>query len=71
MLFLYCFTAHCILYVIMKTNTLKNVNRLYFHIEEQIKAIESLLLEAGDKARKCGITMDELHNLLDLVNEGE
>ncbi len=71
MLFLYCFTAHCILYVIMKTKTLKNVNRLYFHIEEQIKAIESLLLEAGDKARKCGITMDELHNLLDLVNEGE
>lgn len=39
--------------------------------EEQIKAIESLLSEAGDKARKCGITMDELHNLLDLVNEGE
>ena len=37
--------------------------------EEQIKAIESLLSEAGDKARKCGITMEELHNLLDLVNE--
>ena len=39
--------------------------------EEQIKAIESLLSEAGDKARKCGITMAELHELLDLVNEGE
>lgn len=39
--------------------------------EEQIKAIESLLSEASDKARKCGITMTELHDLLDLVNEGE
>ena len=39
--------------------------------EEQIKAIESLLSEAGDKARKCGITMAELHELLDLVNEEE
>lgn len=39
--------------------------------EEQLKAIESLLAEAGDKARKCGITMEELHDLLDLVNEGE
>jgi len=39
--------------------------------EEQIKAIESLLSEAGDKARKCGITIAELHDLLDLVNEGE
>lgn len=37
--------------------------------EEQIKAIEALLSEAGDKARKCGITMAELHDLLDLVNE--
>lgn len=39
--------------------------------EEQIKAIEVLLSEAGDKARKCGITIAELHDLLDLVNEGE
>ncbi|MCH5275839.1 MAG: GntR family transcriptional regulator [Lachnospiraceae bacterium] len=39
--------------------------------EEQIKIIEALLMEAGDKARKCGITMDELHSLLDLVNGGE
>lgn len=39
--------------------------------EEQIKAVEALLMEAGDKARKCGITMKELHELLDLVNGGE
>ena len=39
--------------------------------EEQIKAIEALLMEASDKARKCGISTGELHELLDLVNEGE
>ena len=39
--------------------------------EEQIKAVEALLMEAGDKARRCGITMKELHELLDLVNGGE
>ena len=39
--------------------------------EEQIKQIESLLAEACDKARKTGITMQELHELLDLVNGGE
>lgn len=39
--------------------------------EEQIKAVEALLMEAGDKARRCGITMEELHELLDLVNGGE
>lgn len=39
--------------------------------EEQIKQIEALLMEAGDKARKAGISMQELHELLDLVNEGE
>lgn len=39
--------------------------------EEQIKAIEGLLSEASDKARKCGVTIEELHNLLDLVNEGD
>ena len=39
--------------------------------EEQIKTIESLLTEASDKVRKCGISMEELHGLLDLVNEGE
>lgn len=41
-----------------------------FYREEQIKAIEALLMEAGDKARKCGISKTELHELLDLVNEG-
>ncbi|MDD4201076.1 MAG: GntR family transcriptional regulator [Eubacteriales bacterium] len=39
--------------------------------EEQIKQIESLLMEVGEKARKTGITMQELHELLDLVNGGE
>lgn len=39
--------------------------------EEQIKAIEALLMEAGDKARKCGITMEELHELLECVNGGD
>lgn len=39
--------------------------------EEQIKAIEALLGDAGEKARKIGLTMDELHALLDLVNEGD
>lgn len=39
--------------------------------EEQIRQIEALLAEAGDKARKTGLTMQELHELLDLVNEGE
>lgn len=39
--------------------------------EEQIKALEALLMEAGDKAKKCGITMKELHELLDLVNGGD
>lgn len=39
--------------------------------EEQIKAIEALLAEAGERARKIGLTADELHELLDLVNGGE
>lgn len=39
--------------------------------EEQIKAIEALLAEAGKRAQKIGLTMDELHELLDLVNGGE
>lgn len=39
--------------------------------EEQIKQIESLLMEASDKARKAGLDMQELHELLDLVDEGE
>ena len=39
--------------------------------EEQLKRIESLLIEAGDTARKAGVTMEELHELLDLVNGGD
>lgn len=39
--------------------------------EEQIKQIEALLSEALDKAQKCGISMDELHELLELLNKGE
>ncbi|MDE7361344.1 MAG: GntR family transcriptional regulator [Oscillospiraceae bacterium] len=39
--------------------------------EEQLKAVEALLAEAGDRARKIGLTVDELHELLDLVNGGE
>ena len=39
--------------------------------EEQIKAVEALLMEAGDKARRCGISMEELHELLDIANGGE
>lgn len=39
--------------------------------EEQIKAIEALLAEAGERAKKIGLTANELHGLLDLVNGGE
>ncbi len=39
--------------------------------EEQIKQIESLITDASDNARKTVITIQELHELLDLVNGGE
>lgn len=39
--------------------------------EEQIKAIEALLVEAVDKANKCGITGEELHEMLEIVIGGE
>ncbi len=39
--------------------------------EEQIKRIEAMLAEACGTAGKIGITMEELHELLDLVNGGE
>lgn len=39
--------------------------------EEQIKQIEALLAEAGEKASKCGITLEELHELLELINGGD
>ena len=44
---------------------------LELYREEQIKRIESLLTEASDTAQKAGITMQELHELLDLVNGGD
>jgi len=44
---------------------------LELYREEQIKRIEALLTEAGETARKAGVNMDELHELLDLVNGGE
>jgi len=44
---------------------------LELYREEQIKRVEALLMEACDTARKAGLTMEELHELLDLVNGGE
>ena len=44
---------------------------LELYREERIKRIESLLTEAGEIARKTGLSMSELHELLDLVNGGE
>lgn len=42
---------------------------LELYKEEQIRRVETLLLEAVDTAKKAGIIMSELHELLDLVNE--
>ena len=39
--------------------------------EAKIKEIEGLLMEAGTKAKNIGISLDELHEMLDLVNGGE
>ena len=47
------------------------VQNLELFREQQIKAIEALLGDAGEKARKLGLTLDELHELLDLVNGGD
>ncbi len=44
---------------------------LEIYREEQIKRIEALLTEAIDTAQKAGITMQELHELLDLINSAE
>lgn len=44
---------------------------LEFFREEQLKAIEVLFAEAGERARKIGLTMDELHELLELINADE
>ena len=42
---------------------------LELYKEEQIRRVETLLLEAVDTAKKAGISMSELHELLDLVND--
>ena len=39
--------------------------------EAQIKKVEELLSQASEKAKKCGLGIDELHEMLDLVNGGE
>ena len=39
--------------------------------EEQLRRIEALLAEAGETARKAGVSAEELHELLDLVNGSE
>lgn len=44
---------------------------LELYREEQIKRIEALLTEAVNAAKTAGISMAELHELLDLVNGGE
>ena len=38
--------------------------------EEQLKAIESLLTEAADKAKRCGIPLPEMQEILELVYGG-
>lgn len=44
---------------------------LELYREEQIKRVESLLMEVVDIARNAGITKEELHEILDLVNGAE
>ncbi|MBR2284533.1 MAG: GntR family transcriptional regulator [Ruminococcus sp.] len=39
--------------------------------EEQIKRIEAMLAEAADIARKTGISLSDLHDLLNLVTSEE
>ena len=51
--------------------TFVKAQNLEIYREEQIRRIEALLMEAGDAARKAGLTMEELHELLDLVNGGD
>ncbi len=48
-----------------------NAQNLELFREEKINHIEQLRREASDKARKRGITKQELHELLHLVNGGE
>ena len=44
---------------------------LEIYREEQIRRIEALFMEAWHAARMAELTKKELHELLDLVNEGE
>ena len=39
--------------------------------EEQLKRIEELLAEASEKAQKCGVSLEELTEMLGLVYGGE
>ncbi len=39
--------------------------------EEQLKAVEALLTEACSKAEQCGLSADELHEMLDFICKGE
>ena len=39
--------------------------------EEQLKDIESLLTEASEKAKRCGVTFAELQEILELVYGGD
>ena len=39
--------------------------------EEQLKGIEALLTEAGEKAKRCGIPLAELQEILEIVYGGD
>lgn len=39
--------------------------------EEQLKQTEALIAQACDKAKLCGITLEELHEIMDIVYGGE
>ncbi len=39
--------------------------------EEQLKVIESLLNEASEKAHKCGVSMKEMQDILEIVYGGD
>jgi GntR family transcriptional regulator len=39
--------------------------------EEQLRCIEALLTEAGDKAKRCGISLRDLQDILEIVYGGD
>lgn len=39
--------------------------------EEQLKQAEAFIVQACNKAKLCGITIEELHEILDIVYGGE